>query len=142
MMPRGGETGRRSAAIDRALGTWAKRDGRGFAFGATGFVLPNGTLRSPTAAWVARARWCALCREDREGYAPICPDFAIELGPNDPNMREYVEQGAALAWWIDPQSKSVHIYRPRMPPLHRTNADRVEADPVLPGFALELSEIW
>ncbi|MEB3881829.1 Uma2 family endonuclease, partial [Lyngbya sp. CCY1209] len=81
--------------------------------------LPNGATRSPDASWVARSRWEALTPEQRQGFAPLCPDFVVELrSPTDSlsklqeKMREYLENGARLGWLIDPQNRRVEIYRP------------------------------
>src|SRR5262249_4391081 len=120
MPPTGAETGRRNAEITAQLVTWAKRDGRGVAFdSSTGFLLPNGAERSPDAAWVARRRWDALTAEERERFAPLCPDFVLELrSPNDAledmktKMVEYMACGARLGWLIDPEERRVHVYRP------------------------------
>jgi len=51
MSPTGGETGWRNSEIITALNNWAKKDGTGFVFdSSTGFILPNGSMRSPDAA--------------------------------------------------------------------------------------------
>jgi Uma2 family endonuclease len=69
--PTGTETGDRDSEINTQLRIWAKRDGIGVAFGSpTGFVLPNGALRSPDASWVRRSRWASLTAEQRRKYAP------------------------------------------------------------------------
>lgn len=57
-------------------------------------------------------------------------------------MHEYVACGAQLGWLIDPSTKKVYVYRPA----HRTKTldspVSVSADPVLPGFTLDLTDIW
>jgi Uma2 family endonuclease len=46
--------------------------------------LPNGATRSPDASWIRRTRWDALPAEDQQRFAPICPDFVVELhSPSD-----------------------------------------------------------
>src|ERR1700722_12234233 len=65
MTPAGNRTGRKNTAIISALDKWAEADGRGYAFDSnTGFTLPDGSMRSPDAAWVQAARWDALSEED------------------------------------------------------------------------------
>jgi Uma2 family endonuclease len=57
-------------------------------------------------------------------------------------MAEYLENGAQLAWLIDPFKKRVYVYRPGLEVQRLDNPDAVEGDPILKGFVLQLSEIW
>lgn len=55
MPPTGGETGNRNIKLTAQLEAWAEHDVTGAAFdSSTGFVLPNGAVRAPDAAWVHR----------------------------------------------------------------------------------------
>jgi Uma2 family endonuclease len=150
MPPTGGESGRRNADLGIQLGNWAKRDGSGVVFdSSTGFVLPNGAERSPDAAWIRRERWDALSPEQRERFPPLCPDFVIELrSPTDSlpelcaKMEEYRQCGAQLGWLIDPFERRVYVYRPSAGVLTLDEPETLSAEPVLPGFALDLSEFY
>ena len=110
MPPTGSLTGWRNAKINYRLTAWAEADGTGLTFdSSTGFTLPNGTKRSPDAAWIKRERWEALTEKEQEGFAPLCPDFVAELrSPDDSlstlqdKMAEYVENGAKLGLLFDP----------------------------------------
>lgn len=149
MSPAGGDSSALNAEITIQLGTWAKRDGTGRTFDSSGgFVLPNGAVRSPDAAWVSRARLAALTAEQRMKFLPLCPDFVIELrSPTDglpalrDKMREYVENGARLGWLVDPLGDQVFVHRPDCPVERLARPDRVSADPVLPGFRLDMDEL-
>ena len=149
MSPAGGDSSALNAEITIQLGTWAKRDGTGRTFDSSGgFVLPNGAVRSPDAAWVSRARLAALTAEQRMKFLPLCPDFVIELrSPTDSlpalrdKMREYVENGARLGWLVDPLGDQVFVHRPDCPVERLARPDRVSADPVLPGFRLDMDEL-
>ncbi len=44
-----------------------------------GFTLPNRAIRSPDVSWVRREKWDALTEDEQEEFAPLCPDFVIEL---------------------------------------------------------------
>lgn len=80
MTPAGGGTGRKNMSIIRRLDEWSEQDARGLAFDSnTGFVLPDGSMRSPDAAWASYEQWNALSPDARERFAPICPEFIIEL---------------------------------------------------------------
>lgn len=150
MPPTGPETGWFDSEINSALNVWAKQDGRGLTFGSsTGFTLPNGARRSPDAVWVRRDRWNALTKEQRRGFAPLCPDFVVELrSPTDSlpvlreKMQEYLSNGAELGWLIDPLEKRVHIYRPGQPVEILEDPEYVSGDPLLSGFVLPVRELW
>lgn len=150
MAPTGAETGTRNADITAQLGNWAKGNGEGVAFdSSTGFKLPNRADRSPDAAWVLRSRLTTLSREEKQKFLPLCPEFVIELlSPTDrldtvrAKMDEYIENGSLLGWLIDPESRHVHVYRPNSTVVVIENVSQISADPELPGFVLDLKEIW
>lgn len=150
MPPTGSETGRRNNRLAYRVTAWADRDGSGVVFdSSTLFTLPNGAKRSPDVSWVHRERWEALSREQREGFAPLCPDFVVELrSPTDrlrelqEKMLEYITTGARLGWLIDPLEKRVYVYRPDQPIEVLDDPPAVSGDPVLPGFVLPVRELW
>lgn len=150
MPPTGFETGHREIKIAAALEAWAERDGTGVAVGSsTGFLLPNGAMRSPDAAWVRRSRLAALTREQKGKFIPLCPDFVVELrSPTDrmstvqAKMQEYIENGAQLGWLIDPEERRVYIYRQQGPVESLNAPTTISGHPMLPGFVLDLQPIW
>lgn len=150
MTPAGGKTSHRNARIVRLLDTWAEQDGTGLVFDSSGgFLLGDGSMRSPDAAWVLRSRLEELPPEVQESFLPLCPDFVIELrSPSDSlaelqaKMEEYRDHGAHLGWLIDPETQRAHIYRPDRPAEVMDKPDRLSAEPELPGFSLQLSRIW
>jgi Uma2 family endonuclease len=150
MPPTGSKTGLRNAEITRQFATWAKADDKGVVFdSSTGFVLANGARRSPDLAWVRRERWEALSEEEQEGFAPLCPDFVIELRSRSDNlpplqekMEEWIANGASMAWMLDQLRKRVYIYRPNQPLETVGDPETVAGDPLLPGFILNLRDIW
>lgn len=150
MSPTGSKTGLRNSRLNTQLGEWAQKHGGGVTFdSSTGFALPNGAKRSPDASWLPKERWDALSAEEQEGFAPLCPDFVVELrSPRDSaaalkkKMSEYIENGALLGWLIDPIEKCVYVFRPGEPLQCLEQPNRLEGDPVLTGFVLERDEIW
>lgn len=147
--PTGGETGARSGRLLAAVLRWADDDGSGVAFdSSTGFELPGGAVRSPDVAWVRRERLARLAPAERRGFLPVCPDFVVELlSPSDSRaalerkMEEYRQNGARLGWLIDPDQRSVTIYRAGGVE-RRARPASVTGEDVLPGFVLPLSAIW
>jgi Uma2 family endonuclease len=151
MAPAFPETSRKNARIATRLGIWAEQDNTGVYFESSGgFTLPNGAERSPDAAWILRERYEALPMPQRaKRYAPIAPDFVIELRsesdrlkPLQAKMEEYVDNGVRLGWLIDPKRKKVYVYRPEAATEVLHNPKSVSGEDVLPGFVLQLAEIW
>lgn len=143
-------TGAMELDVAAQLREWARRDGSGVAFGPSmGYTLPNGAVRAPDASWLARSRRSELVPEDYNRFAHIWPDFVIELRSEtdrltmlQAKMREYIESGTRLGFLIDPRNKRVYIYRPGAEVETLEEPASVSADPVLPGFVLELEEVW
>ena len=150
MPPTGGETGRINFNLTVSFGNWVRADGTGVGFdSSTGFTLPNGAKRSPDLAWVERWRWEALTQQQRREFAPLCPDFVLELrSPSDAladvhaKMQEYIDNGARLGLLIDPLETKVYVYRPQAPMESLDNPKSVSGEPELPGFVLEMKKIW
>jgi Uma2 family endonuclease len=57
-------------------------------------------------------------------------------------MAEYIENSSQLGWLIDPEMRQIHVYRPRQAVVVLDNLAEIAADPELPGFVLDLREIW
>ncbi|HEX5885311.1 MAG TPA: Uma2 family endonuclease [Pyrinomonadaceae bacterium] len=150
MPPEDSESGRRSFDLTTQLGVWSRQDAAGVGFGSSaGFTLPNGAIRSPDAAWIKREKWDSLTEQQKEKFAPICPDFVVELrSPSDNltqlylKMFEYLENGVSLGWLIDPLKRQVYVYRPNQETVVLENPETVSGDPLLPGFKLNLTELW
>jgi Uma2 family endonuclease len=150
MSPTGSETGKRNFNLTVLLGTWVRQDGTGYGFDSNaGFRLPNGAMRSPDFSWVKKERWDALPKGRRERFAPVCPDFVVELRSRTDSLRslrrkmeEYVANGAQLGWLIDPRGRKVYVYRPRAEAEVLDDPKTVSGDPVLPRLALDMKEIW
>jgi len=150
MSPTGSETGGSNFELAVQLGNWIKQDGTGKGFdSSTGFTLPNGATVSPDISWVKLERWKALSQDSRTKFAPLSPDFVVELrSPSDSlkdlqdKMQQYIDNGVRLGWLINRQSRRVYIYRPGVPVEVRENPETVSAEPELPGFVLKMKDIW
>ena len=150
MAPTAGETGRRNAKLTQHLANWADIDGSGLVFdSSTGFVLPNGAMRSPDAAWLRISRWEGLRPDQKQTFIPLCPDFVIELRSGTDSLQalqdklqEYMQNGVLLGWLIDPPYQRVYVYRPGVPVECLEKVHSISGDPELPGFVLDLSQVW
>jgi Uma2 family endonuclease len=150
MSPAGGKTGRRNSSLIIDLGVWARADGRGFVIESnTGFILSDGSMRSPDAAWIENSRWDALSEEEQERYPSICPDFVVELRSQsdvlkelESKMEQWMANGAKLAWMIDPAGQAVSVYRPGRPREVLVRPAIVCGDGPVAGFELAMTRIW
>lgn len=150
MVPVGSESGYFNLNLSGQLWLWNQQTQLGVAFDSSaGFTLPNGAIRSPDASWIYQARWDQLTSQQKRKFAPICPDFVLELmSPSDDlaaiqgKLEEYRENGAGLGWLIDPESQQVHIYRSNQPTQILEYPNTLSGEEVLPGFTMSLVAIW
>ncbi|MFP3942088.1 MAG: Uma2 family endonuclease [Thermoanaerobaculia bacterium] len=150
MTPAGGSSSRRNARVVAALLNWADEDGSGVVYDSSGgFLLDNGAMRAPDAAWVRRSRLAKIPPEELEGFVPLCPDFVVEIrSPSDAlpeleaKMEEYLDNGARLGWLIDPSRRRVSVYRPGRPVEVLEEPGEIAGDPELPGFVFSLGPVW
>ena len=150
MPPAFADTGNRNIKIAQQLANWADQDGTGESFDSSaGFTLPNGATRSPDASWIRLERWQSLTEEEKASFAPICPDFVIELRSSSDTLtslqdklKEYIANGVLLGLLIDRKNRTAHLYRPQQEPTILDNPETVSSDPELPGFVLQMAKIW
>ena len=145
----GGNTGRRNLKLSGRLLFWIEETGNGEGFdSSTGFRLPDGSIRSPDAAWVSTQRWQSLTPEQQQKIVPLCPDFVVELrSPSDDprdlqkKMQVYLDNGLQLGWLLNPETQTVEIYRPHQAVEILESPDRLSGEEILPGFVLDLNGI-
>ncbi len=154
MSPTGGEAGAKNFNLYIDLGIWNRRTRLGKAFdSSTVFILPNGARKSPDVSWVRLELWDSLTPQEKRGFPPLVPDFVIELvSPRDlknqgyedlqAKMQEYLNNGVKLGWLIEPSGKTVEIYRSQQQVEILNNPQTLSGEDVLPGFTLDLSEIF
>ncbi len=119
MSPTGSSTGNYNAEIVFEITLWNRDTAMGYAFdSSTGYTLPNGAVRSPDVSWIVKERWESLSESQQDVFAPICPDFVVEirsktdrLATLKDKMEEYRTNGCRLGWLIDRKGKAVYIYR-------------------------------
>jgi Uma2 family endonuclease len=140
----GGYRGRRSSAVRAQLCGWNSHTQMGVVYeSCTGFRMPDGLLLSPDASWVARQRWEALSRQQREGFIALCPNAVLEIRSSSQPLEElqekmetYIRNGVRVGVLIGPYGRAVEVYRPGRQPQRYEDPDRVVLDPELPGFVL------
>jgi len=150
MAPNHSYTSASNSNLASQLENWARRDRRGCACDSSGgYVLPNGARRSPDASWTLKTRVQQLGDAKEKAFWHLCPDFVIELKSDNDRwrslhlkMKEYLEQGAQLGWLIDPETRTIEIYRPNGEVEKRSGIDQVEGEEPVAGFLLDLKYVW
>ena len=116
------------------------------------YRLPNGAIRYPDAAWT-HADNLLPRPADPPRARPYCPHFVVEIRstsqsrPSDltyllNKMQEYMDNGAKLGWFIDPQERTVRIYRAgTAEPELLTDPETLDGENVLPGFVFEVRKL-
>lgn len=150
MSPTGSESGRQNADLLTQIGFWNRQTKLGVVFdSSTGFTFPNSAKRSPDVSWIENSRWNELTIKQKRGFAPITPDFVLELlSPNDRlpdtqnKMEEYQECGVKLGWLIYPDEKRVEIYRQEQETEILINPQSLYGEALMPGLTVDLPEIF
>ena len=150
MSPTNSKTGSANLRIASRLDLWNEQSQLGTAFdSSTGFTLPDGSIRSPDASWMTLEKWQRLTEEEKESFAPVCPDFVLELKSKtdrladlQEKMESWLANGAQLGWLVVLEEETVYIYQPGEPVgQHSTFSTPLSGDPVLPGFRLDFSKL-
>jgi len=155
MTPTGGSTSNRNTRLLMRLQLWADRQGGWKVFDSSGgFLLSDGSIRSPDASLVRQKRWLALSEAERDGFPPLCPDLVVELAsPSDQpeplrlKMASYISNGAQLGWLLLPRQRTVEVWsaEPSTQAARfsaMSDASRLEAAAEFPGLVIDLEEIW
>ena len=147
MSPVGGSSGNRENQINADL-TMYERSHPGESFSAsTGFRLPDGSTKSPDAAYVSQQQMTKLTKEERAKFLRVVPEFIVEVrSPSDSlveleaKMRDtWIANGVRLAWLVDVDEDKLWIYRADHSVELVTPLDRVvSGEDVLPGFTFDL----
>jgi Uma2 family endonuclease len=84
-----------------------------------------------------------------EGYPDVAPDLCVEvLSPGNrwetiiTKIREYLVRGVRMVWIIDPEDRTVQVYRsPDEGRILRENAT-LSGEDVLPGFSCRVADLF
>ncbi|MEI6409600.1 MAG: Uma2 family endonuclease [Bacteroidota bacterium] len=150
MAPTTSETGKQNATISGELYVWRRSNPIGEVFdSSTGFTLPNGAVRAPDASWISAERWQSLAPEQKQKFAPIVPDFVLELRSADQSlpelkakMEEYIACGARLGWLVDPAKRCTLVFSAVGEPEMVLFEQVLSGKEVLPGFELRMADIF
>ena len=114
----------------------------------TGFIIHRNpdTVRSSDIAFISAER---LPAKVPQGYFDGAPDLAVEvLSPNDRasevqgKIRDWLDAGCRAVWIVDPETKSVTIYKSTHDIAVLGATDTLTDAEILPGFNAAISEIF
>lgn len=90
-----------------------------------------------------------LPKQPLKGFAPIVPDAVLEVrSPRDSmqkvsaKIERWLAAGVKLAWEIDPDTRTLTVYRTGQPPRLLKIDDTLSGEDVLPGFLLPLTVLF
>jgi Uma2 family endonuclease len=126
---------------------WANRLGIVLDAEASYQCFPNRKVRKPDASFIRIGR---LAEEVvPEGHLTIAPDLAIEvISPNDLHcetdrkVQEYLTAGTRLVWVVNPEVRTVLIYRANGSIVGVRESDILEGEDVIPGFRCPVAELF
>lgn len=115
---------------------------------STAFTLKNGNKRSPDIAFISRERLKGLSRPLR-GFFEGAPDLVVEiLSPGNTveemhqKIVEYFENETRLLWKVDPNERSILVYRSPEPDCLLRMNDSLDGEDVVPGFSMAVAELF
>jgi Uma2 family endonuclease len=79
----------------------------------------------------------------------VAPDLAVEVfSPSNtgPEMQQkadvYFKMGVRLVWVVYPKSRAIHVYTSPTTVIIKRDGDELDGGDVLPGFTLEVSDLF
>jgi Uma2 family endonuclease len=149
MSPTFSISGQRNGELFGQVWYWNKQTKLGQIFDSSSgydFTAIGGGKPSPDVSWIEKSRLEGISLEQ---FCPVVPDFAIELRSTTDNlidiqkkMLAYQRLGVRLGLLVNPHNKQVEIYRQRKEIEVLEFPMSVDCSDVLPGFVLNLAEIW
>jgi Uma2 family endonuclease len=149
MAPPGGDHGSAQSKLAGYLLLHGELAGHGKAYGEVGVILRRNPDRvvAPDACFVANSS--LPVKLSSEGYLETIPDIVVEVrskndtGPEvEAKVHEYLAAGVELVWVADPDARTVTAHRANQSPQVFAAADTLTADPVIPGFAVPVAELF
>lgn len=144
MSPSGYESDEVAFRVGAKLWNWVEPRQLGRVTGSSaGFSLAN--TRAPDVSFVRAER---LPRAPR-GYATIPPDLMAEVkSPTDSvqelqaKIEEFLAQGTTVGLLVNPENRTVTIYRPNQTPVMLRDNDLLTIPDLLPGWEVPITEFW
>lgn len=106
-------------------------------------------IMSAATSWVSDERLKNAKRADSAGTIEVVPNFVAEIRSGSQSLTDlqhkmlrWIYHGVQLGWLLDPDTRTVWIYRENQPPEKVESPRRLSGEDVMVGFTLELDAIW
>lgn len=149
MPPTGAEHGGFTSDISTEVGYFVRRNNLGRCFGAgTGFRIAENppTIVAPDFAFIVQAR---VPNPLPPKFVPVVPDLVLEVRSPGDTAREvadkitrWLQAGTQIVWELNPRTRKLTVFRPDVPSVELGESDMLTAEPLLPGWSLELRRIF
>lgn len=140
--------GRLLIRLGRFLDEFVERSGEGVVLADAGIIIARDpdTVRGPDIAYFSEQRIPGNAYAT-SSWGP--PDLAVEImSPSNrasemqAKVTDYLDAGVRLVWVMDPQTRTVTVYKPGGIARMLREDDVLEGDDVLPGFRLPLAAFF
>lgn len=131
------------------LWVYTRQRGKGYVTGNdAGVILERDpdTVRGPDIALYEDAQTFA---ELHPKYGEALPRLAVEVlsasdrwGPVLRKIADYLRNGVDMVWLIDPESRTVTVYRPDKVPRVYEEYEELDGEDVLPGFRCRVADFF
>lgn len=146
MSPSGYESDEVAVSVAALLWNWVHPRRLGRVTGSSaGFSLPNSDTRAPDVSFVVAER----LRRSPRSFAELAPDLMVEVkSPTDSltKLREKIAQflnlGTKVGILINPDKHIVELYRLGQDVEVLQDADLLTVPDLLPGWQVEVSQLW
>ncbi len=149
MAPAGDAHGAIGTQVGYLVMEYVRRHGLGRTYMVeTGFILDEVRQRvlGPDVAFVSRER---MTQPPQPGFFRGAPDLAVEVRSPSQSAREmdvkatgYLAAGTRLVWVVDPDRRTVTVYRPDRSPVELVLDGYLDGYDVLPGFRVAVAAIF
>ncbi len=134
--------------ITLQIGAWdPERIGRTL-FASSTLHLPDDNARMPDAGWLS-PETAARAQSGERPYPHVVPDFVVEvrsstqsLASQRRRMNMWMRNGAQLGWLVDPQSRTVWVYRPDEDVVEHREPAELSAEPPCEGLTIAFARVW
>jgi Uma2 family endonuclease len=148
MPPPGARHGACCSRINRRLAGFVEDNHLGTVFSNdTGFVTERDpdSVRGPDISFWRRES----VPEIPVGYIEVAADLLVEVvSPGDhfariqKKVNEYLTKGVRLIWVVDPEDRSVSVFREGRKPKILNENEVLSGDEVLPGFTCRVADLF
>ena len=134
--------------ITLQIGAWDRERAGRILFASSTLHLPDDNARMPDAGWLS-PETAARAQSGERPYPHVVPDFVVEvrsstgsLASQQRKMDMWMRNGVALGWLVDPQSRTVWVYRPDEDVAEHQEPAELSAEPPCDGLTISFAQVW